>query len=172
MKNSERSSSILPRSAWSARGLGCFQMGAKEARLNPDDFAAYCFTDPTRKPLGQATLHRDLQAFLGQQRRALVELPRDHGKSVQVCIRILWELGHDPSLRVKIVCASDELAAERCRFLRDHIASNAWLRNVFPELRRALPWGTTRFTIARPAHVIGPSVTAVGVGSASTGRRA
>jgi len=30
-------------------------------------------------------------------RRALVELPRDHGKSVQVCIRVLWELGRRPS---------------------------------------------------------------------------
>src|SRR6266581_1728522 len=147
MNNLERSSSTSLRNTWSPRAVACMMMGKEEARLSPDNFAAWCFTDPGGRSLGQATLHRELQAFLGQQRRALVELPRDHGKSVQVCIRILWELGHDPSLRVKIVCASDELAAERCRFLRDHIASNALLRNVFPDLRPALPWGTTRFTI-------------------------
>jgi predicted phage terminase large subunit-like protein len=144
----------------------------RQVLLNPTDFAAYCFTDPAGRVLQQSRLHHDLQRFLSAHGRALVELPRDHGKSVQICIRILWELGHDPSLRVKIVCASDELAAERCRFLHDHIASNRRLRQVFPNLRPALPWGVTRFTIARPAHVIGPSVTAVGVGSASTGSRA
>ena len=91
---------------------------------------------------------------------------------MQVCIRILWELGHDPSLRVKIVCASHAMAVERCRFLREAIAHNGLLGLVFPELRAAQPWGTTRFTIQRPANVIGPSVTAVGVGSVSTGSRA
>src|SRR6266513_1992510 len=74
--------------------------------------------------LRQSPVHRDLQDFLGRHRRALVELPRDHGKSVQICLRLLWELGRDPSLRVRIVCASDAMAAERCRFLRDTIAGN------------------------------------------------
>src|SRR5205814_2176918 len=37
----------------------------------------------------------------------LVELPRDHGKSVQACVRVLWELGRDPGLRVVLACASD-----------------------------------------------------------------
>ena len=101
-----------------------------------------------------------------------VELPRDHGKSVQICLRILWELGHDTGLRVKIVCASDAMAIERCRFLRDAIAHNPWLHEVFPNLKPAQPWGAMRFTIQRPANVIGPSVAALGVGSVATGTRA
>src|SRR5437667_1244690 len=64
------------------------------------------------------------------------------------------------------------MAVERCRFLREAIAHNPLVRLVFPDLRHAQPWGTTRFTIRRPANVIGPSVTAVGVGSVSTGSRA
>jgi predicted phage terminase large subunit-like protein len=145
---------------------------AARARQSPNDFAAFCFTDSTGRPLGQAAVHRALQAFLDGHRRALIELPRDHGKSVQVCLRVLWELGRDPSLRVKIVCASDAMAAERCRFLRDAIADNPRVRLVFPHLRPGRPWGVTRFTIARPAEGIGPSVTAVGVGTVSTGSRA
>jgi predicted phage terminase large subunit-like protein len=122
--------------------------------------------------LKQAPIHRDLQDFLGTHPRALVELPRDHGKSVQACIRILWELGRQPALRVKIVCASEALAVERSRFLRDAIVRNPLVRLVFPTLRPFQPWTATRFTIQRPAEIIGPSVTAFGVGAASTGARA
>src|SRR5437588_1066651 len=64
---------------------------------SPDEVIEFCFTDPVGQRLTQAPVHRALQAFLGQHRRALIELPRDHGKSVQVCLRILWELGRDPS---------------------------------------------------------------------------
>jgi predicted phage terminase large subunit-like protein len=148
------------------------QAAVRRARLCPDDFAEFCFRDAAGRPLRQGRLHRDLQDFLGQHRHALVELPRDHGKSLQACIRVLWELGHNPGLRVKVVCATDALAAERGRFLRDAIAGNERLRLVFPGLRPARPWCATRFTVRRPAEVIGPSVTALGVGAASTGSRA
>src|SRR5207253_4912150 len=68
--------------------------------------------------------------------------------------------------------ASEAMAAERCRFLRDAIASNLRVRAVFPHLTPGRPWTATRFSIRRSGHVIGPSVTAVGVGSVSTGSRA
>ena len=50
-------------------------------------------------------IHRDLQNHLSAHRLALVELPRDHGKTTQVCLRVLWELGRNPDSRIKIVCA-------------------------------------------------------------------
>ena len=142
------------------------------ARTDPDAFVEFCFTDPGGRPLRQATVHRDLQSFLTVHRRALVELPRDHGKSTQVCARLAWELGRDPSLRVKVVCASEALAAERGRFVREAIVQNARLRLVFPDLAAARPWTDERFTVVRPADAIGPTVAAIGVGAASTGARA
>ena len=145
---------------------------SRQARISPDDFAQYCFRDASGRPLRQSTLHRELQAFLVQHRHALIELPRDHGKSVQACLRILWELGHNPSLRVQIVCASDELAAERARFLRQHLMHNSRLRHVFPHLRPGKPWTRQRFNILRPASGIAPSVSAVGIGAATLGSRA
>src|SRR5438309_1600339 len=167
-KNSKR--------CWSAFELAMTLLAKEEnllrAHRHPSDFAELCFTDGLGRRLRQGQVHRDLQDFLGRHARALIELPRDHGKSLQVCIRVPWELGHDPSLRVKIVCASHAMAVERCRFLREAIAHNPLVRLVFPDLRHAQPWGTTRFTIRRPANVIGPTLTAVGVGSVSTGSRA
>jgi predicted phage terminase large subunit-like protein len=113
-----------------------------------------------------------LQIFLSQHTRALIELPRDHGKSVQVCIRVLWELGRQPSLRAKIICASEELAEERGRFIRDAIATNPRLHLVFPHLRPDRPWEPGRFSIVRPGRLIGPSVASLGIEAASTGARA
>jgi hypothetical protein len=117
-------------------------------------------------------VHCKLQRFLTDHPRALVELPRDHGKSTQVCGRILWELGRNPALRVKIVCATDAVAAERSRFLRDAITGNPLVEAVFPHLRRSQPWSAEAFTVKRPAEVIGPSVAAFGIGAGSTGTRA
>ena len=66
------------------------------SRTDPATFGAFCFVDPTGRPMRPAGIHRELQAFLSAHPRALIELPRDHGKSVQLCIRILWELGRNP----------------------------------------------------------------------------
>ena len=68
----------------------------RRSRKSPDAFLATCFTDAHGGGIRQAAVHRELQAFLTAHRQALVELPRDHGKSVQVCGRILWELGPQP----------------------------------------------------------------------------
>lgn len=145
---------------------------ARRSRLDPNVFATFCFTDPAGRPLRQAAVHRALQAFLTEHARALIELPRDHGKSMQVCLRLLWELGRDPSLRIKVVCAAEALAVERGRFLRDAIQGNARVRLVFPHLRPGRPWEASRFSVIRPASVLGPSVSALGIGAASTGTRA
>jgi phage terminase large subunit-like protein len=142
------------------------------ARTRVNAFVQLCFTDPAGESLRQARIHRDLQAFLTAHRHCLVELPRDHGKSTQVCARLVWELGRNPGLRVQIVCASDALAAERGRFVRRAIEANRRVRELFPHLRPGHPWSDTRLTVVRPADVIGPSLTAIGIEAASTGARA
>src|SRR5437868_10692694 len=137
----------------------------RRSRVDPAAFAAFAITDPAGRTLRPAPVHRELQAFLSRHPRALVELPRDHGKSVQVCTRLLWELGRNPGLRIRVVCASEALAVERGRFVRDAIATNQRLRLVFPYLRPGVPWEAVRFTVRRPGPVLGPSVAAVGVGA-------
>jgi len=144
----------------------------RQARNDPNAFVAFAFSDPRGRPLRQAGFHRDLQAFLSTHANALVELPRDHGKSTQVCARVVWELGRNPNLRVKIVCASKALAAERGRFIRQAIESSEGLRLTFPKLLPARPWTDTRMTVVRTSNVIGASVTAMGIGDATTGARA
>jgi phage terminase large subunit-like protein len=142
------------------------------ARIEPDTFVTLCFRDAAGGAVEQSQVHSDLQAFLGSHPKVLVELPRDHGKSFQVCCRVLWELGRNPSLRVKMVCATEAVAAERSRFLRDAIANNAMVQHVFPKMVPGSPWAAEAFAVERAGDVIGPSVAAFGVGAGSTGTRA
>jgi phage terminase large subunit-like protein len=142
------------------------------ARIDPAEFVRLCLTGPAGEPVELAPVHEELQAFLSAHRLALVELPRDHGKSFQVCGRVLWELGRNPGLRVKVVCATEAVAAERSRFLRDMVAGNPAVRMVFPHLEPGTPWAAEAFAVARPAAAIGPSVAAFGVGAGTTGTRA
>lgn len=139
---------------------------------DPNVFVPFCFTDSTGQRIRQAAVHADLQRFLNTHPKALIELPRDHGKSFQVCCRIVWELGRDPSLRVKVVCATGAIATERVRFIRDTIANNEWVRAVFPNLAPGEHWSANAFTVERPAECIGPSVSGYGLGAGSTGTRA
>src|SRR5262245_18620748 len=152
--------------------LGEASLTPETARSDPNAFIQLCFTDPYGRRIDQALVHHELQAFLSEHPRALIEMPRDHGKSFQVCCRIIWELGHNPGLRVKIVCATDAIAAERARFIRDAIGRRKWIGQGFPNLRTDSPRAADAFTIHGPAHVIGPTVAAYGIGSGSTGTRA
>ncbi len=158
-----------PKNSWRAAELVA---KFERARLDPSAFLEFAFADSRGLPLKQADVHSEIQRFLGEQNRALIELPRDHGKSVQLCGRLIWELGRNPGLRIKLVCATDALAADRSRFLRDQIANNRRVRLAFPNLLPSTPWCAEAFTVRRPAEAIGPSVASFGVGTGSTGARA
>jgi predicted phage terminase large subunit-like protein len=145
---------------------------ASEARLDPVDFAEFAFADETGARMRLAAVHRELHAFLSGSPRGLVELPRDHGKTVQVMIRIIWEIGNNPNLRVLVASGSNALAVQRGRFIRDAIEHNPWVRLTFPHLMPARPWRVTSFRVHRKGNSVSPTVTVLGVGAASTGARA
>ena len=144
----------------------------RRCRVDPAAFAGFAFRTPAGTRLLPGRVHGELHRFLSANPKALVELPRDHGKTVQLCARIVWELGTRPGLRVKIVCATDAIALQRAEFLREAIQLNPRVRLVFPHLVPATPWAGGAFTVARPAAAVGPSVQAFGVQSGATGTRA
>jgi hypothetical protein len=119
----------------------------RKARIDPAIFAAHVLGDGTgRAGLPPAAVHLGLQRFLSTHRHALIELPRDHGKTTQLCGRVLWELGRQPMLRVKFVCGTDAIAADRGRYLQSMIGHDN-TRRVFPELRPGKPWAADAFSI-------------------------
>src|SRR5262245_15386012 len=163
---------VHPQLDWVFHRIGDAITHVSTASGDPNAFIEHCCTDPDGRPLVQSLVHREIQRFLSAHSNAIVELPRDHGKTVQVCARVVWELGRNPALRIKIVCATERIAEERGRFLRRAIADNPRVREVFPRLRPGAPWAETCFSVERPAEGIGPSVTTLGVGAALTGTRA
>src|SRR6516164_2752858 len=148
------------------------QWRVRKARQDPAEFAEFAFADESGKRMRLAGIHRELQAFLSDGSRALVELPRDHGKTVQVLIRIVWELGRNPNLRVLLTSGSAALAAQRGRFLRDAIADNPRVRLVFPHLLPHKPWRLSSFRIRRPGNSVSPTVVVLGINGSATGARA
>ncbi|MFO0937985.1 MAG: hypothetical protein U0798_15895 [Gemmataceae bacterium] len=154
-----------------AAGISIFCLRRPDLLADPNAFIPFVFSQ-NGKSFIQSSLHVELQNFLTRHRRALVELPRDHGKTTQLCGRILWELARNPRLRVKVVCATDAVAIERGQFLRTQIESNPRLRCLCPHLKPARPWSIDAMAVVRPGGDLGPSIAAFGIGSGSTGTRA
>ncbi len=114
---------------------------AAEAELARRDINAFCefaMRDPKGKPWRQAQFHRDWQGLLplAGPARVLIVAPRESAKSSQMAVgRVLWELGQDRELRIKLVCATDDLAAKLLGEIGRNITHNSRLRKVFPHLR-------------------------------------
>ena len=172
MTNSNPSSPTASQAPTPEQVKTAMALTIRTARIDPGAFVRYLLMVAGAAPAPLPEVHRSLQSHLSAHRHALVELPRDHGKTTQVCLRVLWELGRDPNLRIKVVCASEAVALERSRFLRRSIARNPRVRRVFPQLLPSDPWLAQAFTVARGPGILGPSVAAFGIGAASTGTRA
>lgn len=154
----------------------------QEARRDPNAFIEYCFTDKSGRPLQQSAIHRQWQSSLyhrdwnpGGSRRAIIVAPRDHGKTTQIPVgRVLWELGVNPNLRIKIACQSDSKAMERLFEITDHLERNEKVHRVFPHLKPAQrgDWTKHKIVVNRTVFSKDASIEALGILSTATGGRA
>lgn len=146
----------------------------ERAREHFPAFVEYAFWDErTGSPLQQQWFHDEWSASMDTSDRLIIVAPRDHGKTTQVVARVIWELGRDPNLRVKIVCASDGKAMERLFEIVQQL-SNPRVREVFPNLRPAEEgeWSKHKIVVVRTARHRDASVEALGITSTATGGRA
>lgn len=151
------------------------QQAATLARSDFRRFAEYVFTDSKRnKPLRQAAVHNGFQSAIDASDWVFAELPRDHGKTTQVVIRVLFWLGRNPNELIKIACETDRQAKARIREISEHIVNNERLHRVFPWLRPADVGGWTQHALYVQRGVIcrDASVEAYGIGAGVIGGRA
>jgi hypothetical protein len=151
-------------------------------RRDVNDFCEYAMTGADGRPWVQQPFHREWQELLPVQgpARVLIGAPRESAKTTQLAVaRVIWELGRNPDLRVKIVTASDNLAGDIVGSIARHISANPRVREVFPNLRPASQglWPkpgaqTTRLMVARRSREKDPSVAGHGIMSAGVGGRA
>lgn len=147
------------------------------AREDVNAFAEYCLTDHLGAPWVQQSFHREWHSLIPEAgpARVLIGAAREHAKSTQISImRVLWELGRIPNLRVKLVAAHDDLARSLLQEIRINIERNERLHEVFPDLKpdEDAGWAKERLFVKRDLIQKDPSVEAAGVLSTGAGGRA
>lgn len=138
-------------------------------------FMEYCFrNEETGEPFEQQWFHDEWDQAMTENNRLIIVGPRDHGKTSQIVGRSIWELGRNPNMRQKIICASDGRAKERLYEVKQHIEHNKAVHAVFPHLREAADaeWSKHKIIVERTARHRDASLEAIGITSTATGGRA
>ena len=120
-------------------------------------------------------LHTRVARWLGDgwergDRRMLLMVFRDAGKSTLVGLFCAWLLSRDPSLRILVVAAEHQLATKMSRNIRSVLEMHELTSHVRPMIGNS--WASDQFTVERPLVLRDPSVLARGIGSNLTGSRA
>lgn len=151
---------------------------ARLARENRDIFNAYVLTDSAGASLSPGAIHLSWTDHINRcvrlKKYCAIIAPWGHGKTEQVVIGgALFALGCNPSIRIKIVCNSDDNAKERIAAIKRIIESNVNFQKVFPEIApdKDRGWSTHHLFVPRPGASKDPSVSAGGVLSSGIGGR-
>jgi hypothetical protein len=120
-------------------------------------------------------LHRRMAEWLDARwaagdRRLLLMVFRDAGKSTLVGLFCAWLLGQNPNLRVLVLSAEASLAAKMTRNVRRVLERNILTRHLLPKRREE--WAAGQFTVDRAASHRDPSLLARSIGANITGCRA
>jgi hypothetical protein len=143
---------------------------AVAARTDPIAFFEFVIQEATtRAPIKVAPHQKVGIEFILGHRRSVNFWPVEFSKSFTVQALTLFILGQDPTARVAIVSATQEIASKAVAVIRDYIDTSVRLRMVFPHLRpsqrKGDPWTQTQITVDRPAGIADPSVVAHGMDS-------
>lgn len=120
-------------------------------------------------------MHHSWHKFLAESDNGLILAPRDHGKTENISIgRVLWEIGKNVNIRVKIATESDRLSSQVLYKISETIRKNDKFKAVFPNVRpnKEGPWTRKLLTIERTAQHKDATVEGAGILTASTGGRA
>lgn len=143
-------------------------MRARLAREDVNEFAEFVFKDErTNKAIKQAPHHETFQELANDNLRLIVWGHVESGKTWQLAvIRVLWELGRNPNLRICIVSATLDQSQKLIRAIKGYIETSPELQEVFPHLRPGPVWTSQKLTIKRTSRAKDPSI----VASPVTGR--
>lgn len=124
---------------------------------------------------GTPRLHTEIAEWLGEawlrgDRRLLLMVFRDAGKSTLVGLFCAWLLSLRPDLRILVMSADHALACKMVRNVRRIIEVHPRARVLVP--LHAEEWAADRFTVSRPLIQRDPSLLGRGIGANVTGSRA
>jgi hypothetical protein len=142
---------------------------------NLDAFGALVIKDQDGSPIELAPIHRSWSAFVPwcwqQGLYAGILAPWRHGKTTLCTIRLaLWEIGKNPDVRVRIICADDDEAILRVSAIRRYLESPEY-RWIFPHIEpgRLGDWSKHRLFVNRTSPGPDPTLEAAGVFTGEAG---
>ncbi len=121
------------------------------------------------------TLHLEIAEWLGRcweqgDRRLVLLVFRNAGKSTLVGIFCAWLLLNDPDLRILVLAAEHDLARKMVRNVKRIIERHPLTGGLVP--RRGDQWTADQFTVRRALTQRDPSLLARGISANITGSRA
>jgi hypothetical protein len=145
----------------------------EKARESSLHFCAYVLRDPaTGRRIRPAKIHRELHQRLNRDRFLVVGLPRGHGKSTHLAGYVAWKIGTQPNIRIKYVSATDGVAADKVKGIRNLIRDAEEFRRVFPGVElSADEHAKTKLSVLRPLIFPDPTLESFGIFSTATGGR-
>lgn len=133
-------------------------------RQDINTFIEYIMVDEsTGQPVKQSAIHEDWHTLADLHPQLVIWSHPEAGKTQQFAVgRALWLLGHNPRLRISILCDTQQQAKKIVKVIAEHIENNPRLREVFPKLRKGQKWSETQLYVERPSGIKEPSVQACG----------
>lgn len=113
-----------------------------------------------------------VQYAWSHNKHALIMAPFNSGKTSSMAVPICgFLIGQNPQIRIKIVCANDNMAKLRVASVKALIDSYAY-RKVFPHIRRGQKWDTQDAFVEREGFSTDPTIQARGVITEGIGSKA
>lgn len=162
----------INRKAWEKR-----QPMIEKARHDVNAFIEYVLEDESAEPLKQGEIHTLFQDWIEEAWRngvhAMIIAPWGQGKSIQCIGRIAYEIGRDPNIRIKLICANDATAIDRVVATAEILKSEKF-SHVFPDcpIDNADQWSQKRITVGREGTSIDATLEANSILGSKMGGRA
>lgn len=145
------------------------QAVVERSRLNSAVMTQYVFG------YQNAECHNVWHDFIDKNPYGLILSFRDSGKTEQITVgRILWEIGRNTNIRIKIATESEKLATDILSRISETILTNKRYHEVFPHVKRSKrqKWTRSALTVERSEPHKDKTLEAAGVLTAATGGRA
>lgn len=155
-----------------ARAARLREIQIKEAREIFASFIEFAFVDKNGESFQVQWFQEEWIQSFETNPWTMIIAPRSHGKTSVIVAYIIWRLGRDNNLRIKIAGETDKTARKRLSEIKDHIERNKWVHEVFPTLKPGRKWDQGMIEVQRSVIDKEPSVEAVGILTGSTGSRA
>lgn len=135
-------------------------------------FNELAFTDTFGEPIENNWHHLEWFDLSEAYERLLIEAAREHAKTeIFGKAMPLFEIGVNQNVRILIISATFDQAAQRTRVLRQHIERNGAYRTIFPDVEIVSKKGDEEFTVRRERILKEPTVTSTYAGGPISGGR-